>query len=148
MLCKIYSVKLVLHSTQWKFSYKSIHSSGKYFPRGRGEGGKCFVDYADPVINSSIQQPRKFLPVIYCATYSEPALLVDGLVRYSITHFLKNIRKNQKTWKSTRALLIKCHCQLNVKENKSSNKNLLWNNGFQITRELLRLICQFLTFNS
>ena len=142
MLCKIYSVKLVLHSTQWKFSYKSIHSLGNIF-----RGGKCFVDYADAVINSSIQQPRKLLPVIYCATYSEPALLVDGLVRYSITHFLKNIRKNQKPWKSTRALLIECRCQLNVKENKSSNKHLLWNNTFQITREPLRLICQFLTFN-
>ena len=144
MPCKIYSVKLVLHSTQWKFSHKSIHSLGKYFPGG----GKCFVDHADPVINSSIQQSRKILPVIYCATYSEPVLLVDGLVRYSITHFLKKIRKNQKSWKSTRALLIECHCQLNVKENKSSNKDLLWNNTFQITREPLRLICQFLTFNS
>ena len=67
---------------------------------------------------------------------------------YFITRFLKNIRKNQKPWKSTRALLIACHCQLNMKENKSSSKNLLWNNSFQITRESLQLICQFLTFNS
>ena len=71
---------------------------------------------SDPVINSSMQQLRKRLPVIYCATYIESALLVDGLVCYFITHFLKNIRKNQKPEKSTRALLIECHFQLNVKK--------------------------------
>ena len=103
---------------------------------------------SDPVINLSLQQPRKLPPVIYCATYLEPALLVDGLVCYFITHFLKNIRKNQKPWKSTWAKLIECYCQLKVKkQNKSSNKDLLWNNSFQITRESLQLICQFLTFN-
>ena len=48
---------------------------------------KRILVQSDPVINSSMQQPRKLLPVIYCATYLEPALLVDGL---------KNIRKNQK----------------------------------------------------
>ena len=65
-----------------------------------------------------MQQLRKRLPVIYCATYIESALLVDGLVCYFITHFLKNIRKNQKPEKSTRALLIECHFQLNVKKNQ------------------------------
>ena len=147
MLCEIYSVKLVLHSIHWKSSYKSIHSLGKYF-RGKNVFliTRILVQ-SDSVINSSMQ-PRKLLPVICCATYLEPALLVDELVCYFITHFLKDIRGSQKPWKSTRALLIACHCQLNVKENKSSNKNLLWNNSFQITRESLQLICQFLTFNS
>ena len=64
MLCKIYS----------------IHSLGEYFP-----GGDVFLItgilvQSDPVINSSMQQPRKLLPVIYCATYLEPALLMDGLM--------------------------------------------------------------------
>ena len=50
----------------------------------------------DPVINSSMQELRERLPVIYCATHLQSPLLVDGLVCYFITHFLKNIRKNQK----------------------------------------------------
>ena len=105
---------------------------------------------SDPVINWSMQQPRKFLPIIYCATYLESALLVDGLVCYFITHFLKNIRKKQKPEKSTRALFthwmsLSIECE---KKKKSSNKDLLWNNSFQITRESLQLICQPLPFNS
>ena len=71
---------------------------------------------SDPVINLSLQQPRKLPPVIYCATYLESALLVDGLVCYFITHFLKNIRKNQKPWKSTWAKLIECYCQLIIQQ--------------------------------
>ena len=46
--------------------------------------GKYLLDFLvkfeepNPVINSSMQQPQKLLPVIYCATYFEAALLVDG----------------------------------------------------------------------
>ena len=68
-----------------------------------------------------MQQLRKRLPVIYCTTYLESALLVDGLVCYFITHFLKNIRKNQKPEKSTRALLTEYHFQLNVKKKKTNH---------------------------
>ena len=42
---------------------------------------------SDLIINSSMQQPRKIIPVIYCATYLEPALFVVGLVCYFITCF-------------------------------------------------------------
>ena len=34
-----------------------------------------------------MQQQRKLIKVIFCATYLEPALLVVGLVRYFITRF-------------------------------------------------------------
>ena len=116
ILCKMYSVKLVLHSIHWKSSDKSLQSLGKTFP-----GKKYFLDYVD---SSSIGSRDKF---IYAATAKTspgnllcylPALLVDGLVCYFITHFLRNIRKNQKPEKSTRALLIECHFQLNVKKNQ------------------------------
>ena len=54
---------------------------------------------SDPVINSSMQQPRKHFPVIYCATYLEPDLLVDSLVCYFIAHFLKSIREKSEALK-------------------------------------------------
>ena len=63
-----------------------------------------------------MQQPQKLLSVIYCAALLRPALLMDGSMYYFITHFLKNICKNQKPLKNTRALLIECHYQLNLKE--------------------------------
>ena len=131
MLCKIYS----------------IHSLGEYFP-----GGGCFLDYGD---SGSVGSCDKF---IYAATaktspgdllcYLLRTCVINGWVNVFMTHFSKTIRKNQKPWKGTRALLIACHCQLNVKENKSSNKDFLWNKRSQITKESLQLICQFLFFNS
>ena len=51
-----------------------------------------------------MQQPRKLHLVIYCATYLEPALLVDGLVCYFVTHFMESIREKSLD------LLIECHC--------------------------------------
>ena len=65
---------------------------------------------SDPMVNSSMQQPRKRFPVIRCATYLEPALLVDRLVCYFITHFLKSIREKSKALKNH---IHKC---LNVRE--------------------------------
>ena len=62
---------------------------------------------SDPVINSSMQQPQKRFLVIYCATYLEPALLVDRLVCYFITHFLKSIREKSKALKKYTSLT---HC--------------------------------------
>ena len=155
MQCKIFSA--FLKCTQWNWFYTASTENpliNPFIHLGNIFQGKNvflitrILAQSDSVINSSMQQPWKLLPVIYCATYLEPALLVDGLVCYFITHFLKDIRENQKPWKSTRALLIACHWQLHVKENKSSNKDLSWNNSFQITRESLHLIYQFLTFNS
>ena len=99
---------------------------------------------SDTVINSSMQQPRKLIPVIYSATYFEPALLVGGLVCFFITRFWKVFVKNQKPWQSTRGLLNECHCKSMWKK-KTFNKNLSRNNNFQIMRESLQLICQFLT---
>ena len=139
LLCKIYSVKLVLHSIHWKSSDKSIHSLEKNFP-----GEKCFLDYAD---SSSVGSRNKFVSAATAKT--SPGNLLCYLLRTCsvsgwvsvLSHFLKNIRKNQKPWKSTWAKLIECYCQLNVKKTKSSNKNLLWNNSFQITRESLQVIC-------
>ena len=104
---------------------------------------------SDPATNSSMQQQRKPLPVIYCSTYLEPALLVDGLVCHLIIHFLKKyslkIKSFEKVHESWMSLSIQCE------ENKSSNNYLLWNKGnnsFQIMKESLQLICRFLTFNS
>ena len=45
-----------------------------------------------------MQQQRKPLPVIYCSTYLEPALLVDGLVCSFITHFLKKYSLKTKSF--------------------------------------------------
>ena len=59
---------------------------------------------SDPMLNSSMQQPRKRFPVIYCATYLKPAILVGGLVCYFITHFLKSIREKSKAFKKYTSL--------------------------------------------
>ena len=44
---------------------------------------------SDPVINSSMQQRRKRIPVVYCTTCIEPVLLVDGLCVISLLVFEK-----------------------------------------------------------
>ena len=75
--------------------------------------------------------------------YFEPASLLDGLVCFFVTHFWKVFVKNQKPRKSTRALFIECYCLKKMWKNKTFNKNLSWNNNFQIMRESLQLICQF-----
>ena len=70
-----------------------------------------------------MQQPWKLLPLIYCATYLELALLVNGLVCYFITHFWKVFVKNEKPWKSTQTLLTECHCQKDVKQENIQQKS-------------------------
>ena len=127
LFCMHYFVKC----TQWSWFYTASTENPLIDPFihwGKTFRGKNvflitrILVQSDPVINSSLRQRRKLLPVIYCATYLEPALLVDGFVCFFITHFLKNIRKNQKPWKSTWAKLIECHCQLNVKKTNYPTK--------------------------
>ena len=151
-------MQFFVKSTQWNWFYTASTENPLINPFNHW--GKIFqwknvflitriLVQSDPMVNSSMQHLRKRLPVIYCATYLESALLVDGLVCYFITHFLKNIRKKQKPEKSTRALFTHwMSLSIECEKKKSSNKDLLWNNSFQITRESLQLICQPLPFNS
>ena len=95
---------------------------------------KQILVQSDPVINSSMQQLRKLLPVIYCATYLEPALLVDGLVFISLLVF----------WK----IFVKIKSPEKAHEPYSLHVTVSWMWKKTKQRESLQLICQFLTFNS
>ena len=134
--------------TQWNWFYSASTENTLINPfihwRKTFQENKCFLDYAD---SSSVGSRNKFVSAVTAKT--SPSNLLCYLLRTCsvsgwvsvLSHFLKNICKNQKPWKSTWAKLIECYCQLNVKKTKSSNKNLLWNNSFQITRESLQVIC-------
>ena len=81
-----------------------------------------------------MQQPRKIIPVIYSATYLEPALFVVGLVCYFITCFWKIFFKNQNPWKSTEPYSLNVTFKWMWKK-KIFTKNSSSINKFQIIRE-------------
>ena len=125
LFCMHYFVKY----TQWNWFYTASTENPLINPfihwRKTFRWKKCFLDYAD---SSSIGSHNKFVSAATAKT--SPGNLLCYLLRTCsvsgwvsvLSHFLKNIPKNQKPWKSTRAKLIECYCQLNVKKKHHPTK--------------------------